>query len=142
MLNGAQSSLGFRARSTGRGIVVSQLVDKYDKYGNKTSSSPSVQPDWDAHARLWSQRRKSIGEGLRQRAEISNERASSQPPEDITMYGRYSGGLHYNYEGRGYGVGGSAGTRQLHSAASRKSMHYSHQFGVDLSDVPVFVQQM
>ncbi|KAF2647787.1 hypothetical protein K491DRAFT_278993 [Lophiostoma macrostomum CBS 122681] len=143
-LSGAQSSLNFRARSTGRGPVVSQLVDKYDK----TSSSPSVQPDWDAHARLWSQRRKSIGEGLRQHAQASqvdssrpDERASSQPPEDMTSYGRYSGGLHYGYEGRGYGVGGSAGTRVLHSA-SRKSMHFSTEFGVDLSDVPIFVQRM
>ncbi|KAF2176706.1 hypothetical protein K469DRAFT_398977 [Zopfia rhizophila CBS 207.26] len=134
----------FRARSTGRGPVVSQLVDKYDKYGQKRLEPK--QQNWESHARLWSQRRISIGEGLRQHAEVPqasssmrDQRASSQPPEDI-VYGRYSGGLDYGYE-HGFGIGGSAGMRQLHSAASRKSMHFSNQFGVDLSDVPVFVQR-
>ncbi|KAF2740360.1 hypothetical protein EJ04DRAFT_507896 [Polyplosphaeria fusca] len=129
-----------RSRSTGRGQVVSQMVNRFEQ-------EPSEQPDWESHARLWSQRRKSIGEGLRQRAQQEEEcdsargqRASTQPPQQLT-YDRYSGGYGYGYE-RGYGVGGSAGTRVLHSAASRKSMHYSHQFGVDLSDVPVFLQRV
>jgi hypothetical protein len=129
---------GFRARSTGRGPVVSQLIDRYDQPGQKIRQAEH--PDWESHSRLWSQRRKSIGEGLRQREE-GPERASSQPPENMVTCDRYGGGLNYGYEGRGYGVGGSAGTRQLHSAASRKSMHFSNQFGVDLSDVPVFVQR-
>lgn len=138
---------GFRARSTGRGPVVSQLIDKYDHHGQKIAETE--QQNWESHARLWRERRKSIGEGLRQRTEASpasaatlNQRASSQPPEDMVMADRYGGGLSYGYEGRGYGIGGSAGTRQLHSAASRKSMHFSNQFGVDLSDVPVFVQRV
>ncbi|KAF2266297.1 hypothetical protein CC78DRAFT_153403 [Lojkania enalia] len=133
-----------RARSTGRGPMVSQLVDKYDKCGEKLPASEVL--NWESHARLWSQRRKSIGEGLRQRLEISQTeptnaflRASSQPPENLT-FDRYSGGLDYGFE-RGYGISGSAGTRVLHSAASRKSMPFSSQYGVDLSDVPVFVQR-
>ncbi|KAF2016024.1 hypothetical protein BU24DRAFT_450633 [Aaosphaeria arxii CBS 175.79] len=133
-----------RARSTGRGPVVSNLIVKYDQHGQKTTQGT---PDWDAHARLWQQRRKSIGEGLRQRADAHSadpsrkyQRASTEPPEEKIVHDRYGGGLEYGYE-RGYGVGGSAGTRQLHSAASRKSMQYRHKFGVDLSDVPIFIQR-
>jgi hypothetical protein len=144
--SGSRPTLGVRVPSTGRGQVVSELVGKYDKYGQRIVQP--VQHDWEPHARLWSQRRKSIGEGMRERAEVSqsdsssrHQRASTLPPEDTSVYDRYSGGLHYGYEGRGYGVGGSAGTRQLHSAASRKSTHYSNQFGLDLSDVPVIVQR-
>ncbi|KAF2108951.1 hypothetical protein BDV96DRAFT_246046 [Lophiotrema nucula] len=137
-----------RAKPTGRGQVVSQLVNKYDRYDQK--QEPQQERDWEAHARLWSQRRKSIGEGLRQRAEADalrtsassrDLRASSQPPEKPVI-DRYSGGLDYGYEGRGYGVGGSAGTRMLHSAASRKSLLFSNQYGVDLSDVPVILQRV
>jgi hypothetical protein len=140
-----------RARSTGRGPVVAQMVDKLDRYGKPISQTQTQtkQADWDSHARLWSQRRKSIGEGLRQQASdpvISSAplpvvRPSSQP-HGQTVIDRYSGGLQYGYE-RGYGVGGSAGTRQLHSVswANRKSMHYRDSYGVDLSDVPVFVQR-
>jgi hypothetical protein len=139
-----------RARSTGRGPVVAQMVDKLDKHGKPMPQiqTQTDQADWDSHARLWSQRRKSIGEGLRQQAAdpVTSSappliiRPSSQPSRQMVI-DRYSGGLQYGYE-RGYGVGGSAGTRQLHSAswANRKSMHYRDAFGVDLSDVPVFVQ--
>jgi hypothetical protein len=139
------------ARSTGRGPVVAQMVDKFDEHGKPTRQIPTQtkQPDWDSHARLWSQRRKSIGEGLRQQssdpvissAPLRAVRPSSQPHEQIVL-DRYSGGLQYGYE-RGYGVGGSAGTRQLHSVswANRKSMHYRDAYGVDLSDVPIFVQR-
>jgi hypothetical protein len=136
-----------RARSTGRGPVVSQLINRYDTYGQRIPQAE--QPDWDAHARVWSQRRKSIGEGLHQKTEASQvrsltkaQRTTSLPPEEMMLYDRYSGGLNYGYEGRGHGIGGSAGMRQLHSAASRKSMQFSNQFGVDLSDVPVFLQKM
>ena len=52
--------------------------------------------------------------------------------------GRYEGGLQYNYE-PGCGLGGSAGTRGAKTEASRKSVEVSKGFGVDLSDVPVFV---
>ncbi|KAF2876246.1 hypothetical protein BDV95DRAFT_484132 [Massariosphaeria phaeospora] len=134
-----------RARSSARGPAVSQLIDRYDMNTERTLSP--VQPNWDSHALLWGQRCRSIGEGLRQRALDSSVpsttpsyRAKSQPPEDMIVVDRYSGGLDYGYE-RGYGIGGSAGTRQLHSSASRKSMHYSNQYGVDLSDVPVFLQR-
>lgn len=134
----------FRARQSGRGPVVSQLINKYDHYGQRLPEQHPQDQNWEAHARLWSQRRKSIGEGLRQRAEedARSTRATTEPPKDVVVIDRYSGGLDYGYEGRGYGVGGSAGTRQLHSYASRKSMHFSNQFGVDLSDVPLFVQRV
>jgi hypothetical protein len=60
----------------------------------------------------------------------------------MAAWGRYSGGLAYDYEGRDAGVGGSAGTRSLHSAASSKSMQWRYQYGVDLSDVPIMVQRV
>lgn len=53
---------------------------------------------------------------------------------------RYGGGLEFAYEAK-VGVGGAAGTRHLRTQASRKSMPFSNQFGVDLSDVPVIVQR-
>ncbi|KAL8854244.1 MAG: hypothetical protein Q9221_000958 [Calogaya cf. arnoldii] len=53
--------------------------------------------------------------------------------------GRYEGGLLFGYE-KGYGLGGSAGTRSTtKTGATRKSLQISQGFGVDLSDVPIFV---
>lgn len=52
--------------------------------------------------------------------------------------GRYDGGLNYGYE-PGYGLGGSAGTRNTMTGASRKSVDVSRGYGIDLSDVPIFV---
>ncbi|RMZ73983.1 proteophosphoglycan ppg4 [Pyrenophora seminiperda CCB06] len=88
-------------------------------------------------------RRKSTGEVLHSKKAIANGSVPPKPQalEDIASWGRFSGGLQYNYEGRGAGVGGSAGTRQLHSYASVKSLHYKHQYGVDLSDVPIMLQR-
>ena len=54
------------------------------------------------------------------------------------LTGRYEGGLSYGYE-PGYGLGGSAGTRNVKNGATRKSLQMSQGYGVDLSDVPVFV---
>ncbi|OCK82464.1 hypothetical protein K432DRAFT_441575 [Lepidopterella palustris CBS 459.81] len=70
---------------------------------------------------------------------------SSSTPTDIAsahygVFDRYSGGLDYGYE-HGFGVGGSAGTRLGRNMASRKSIHFRNQFGIDLSDVPVFLQR-
>lgn len=56
--------------------------------------------------------------------------------EQIT--GRYAGGLSYGYE-PGYGLGGSAGTRNNMSTGGRKSLHVSRGYGIDLTDVPIFV---
>lgn len=39
----------------------------------------------------------------------------------------------------GFGLGGSAGTRSIKTGATRKSLQMSQNFGVDLSDVPIFV---
>ena len=54
------------------------------------------------------------------------------------LSGRYDGGLNFGYE-PGLGVGGSAGTRNMKTGASRKSVQVSMGFGIDLSDVPIFV---
>ena len=54
------------------------------------------------------------------------------------LSGRFEGGFGFGYE-PGFGVGGSAGTRGIRTGASRKSVDVSRGFGIDLSDVPVFV---
>ncbi|KZF24633.1 hypothetical protein L228DRAFT_237545 [Xylona heveae TC161] len=65
--------------------------------------------------------------------------ASTRSGPGEHVLGRYEGGLHYGYE-PGRGIGGSAGTRGLRTSASRKSMYWATGYGIDLSDVPVFVE--
>ena len=72
--------------------------------------------------------RKSIDSGSTTPTRKSIERLSD----------RYDGGLLYGYE-PGCGLGGSAGTRGRKTGASRKSVEVSRGFGLDLSDVPIFV---
>ncbi|KAL9606557.1 MAG: hypothetical protein Q9179_000282 [Wetmoreana sp. 5 TL-2023] len=62
--------------------------------------------------------------------------APAQAFERLT--GRFEGGLMYGYE-PGFGLGGSAGTRSVKTGATRKSVQMSQGYGVDLSDVPIFV---
>ncbi|KAJ4380160.1 hypothetical protein N0V86_004469 [Didymella sp. IMI 355093] len=105
--------------------------------------------DWEQHALQWRKRRQSIGDSLRAQPSVEalenvapapRSRPMSYTAHELTTLGRYSGGLDYDHEGRGQ-IGGSAGTRQLHSYASQKSMHFKQSYGVDLSDVPIFVQR-
>lgn len=133
------------SQSRERRQVVSQSVD----FNQHAQRLPQHNVDWNAHASTWSRRRKSIGEGLRTNIGITdasastvNARAMPQAPESVESWGRFSGGLDYGYEGRGMGVGGSAGTRQLNSCASSKSMNWRVQHGVDLSDVPIMLQRV
>ncbi|KAL1654871.1 hypothetical protein SLS61_002620 [Didymella pomorum] len=105
--------------------------------------------DWEQHALQWAKRRQSLGDSLRPRPTVEAKenvapapraRPMSYTAHELTTFGRYSGGLDYDHEGHGQ-IGGSAGTRQLHSYASQKSMHFKQSYGVDLSDVPIFVQR-
>ena len=64
-------------------------------------------------------------------SEVSSERIQH-------LVGRYDGGLSYGYES-GLGVGGSAGTRGEQTSASRKGIDISKDWGIDFSDVPIFV---
>lgn len=57
------------------------------------------------------------------------------------LFDRYSGGLQYGFE-RGAGLGGSAGTRGNGDVAQRRSKELSVGWGVDLSDVPVFLARV
>ncbi|KAI5199762.1 hypothetical protein E4T39_06092 [Aureobasidium subglaciale] len=68
------------------------------------------------------------------------QRRSTAPPENQDVaFDRFSGGLGYGWE-RGVGFAGSAGTRQKNDTkAARRSVVISQNFGVDLSDVPVFM---
>ncbi|MCJ1373506.1 hypothetical protein MMC20_004734 [Loxospora ochrophaea] len=67
---------------------------------------------------------------------VGNQRSLSD-----RVSGRYDGGYSFGYE-PGHGIGGSAGTRNVKSGASRKSVHTSLDYGIDLSDIPVFVARM
>jgi len=62
---------------------------------------------------------------------------------DMLILDRFAGGLGYGYE-PGYGLGGSAGTRNAGNmaAASQKSVDVSMNYGLDFSDVPVFLQRV
>jgi hypothetical protein len=124
--------------------VVPQLVTSLEK---QEQDPPVPSLEWDAHAQHWSRRRKSIGESLHTRASFNETYApkidwqnNPVPRMDMAVWGRYSGGLDYNHEGRGE-VGGSAGTRSQHSRASSKSMQWRSQYGVDLSDLPIMLQR-
>lgn len=126
-----------------RGQVVSQLVTKHDLQDQGVSPQPL---NWDTHASAWRMRRKSM-ESLRAQEEMAQASAPKelpplpQRPDSMADWGRYSGGLGYGYEGRGVGIGGSAGTRSLHTSASNKTMTWRSQYGVDMSDVPIILQQ-
>ena len=62
------------------------------------------------------------------------------PPSRFeNLSGRYQGGLEYGYE-PGVGIGGSAGTRVPKNGATRKSVDVGKLYGIDLSDVPIFVR--
>lgn len=60
------------------------------------------------------------------------------PTTSNPLIQRYAGGLLYGYE-PGQGLGGSAGTRDAQTLATRKSVELSKGYGIDLSDVPVFI---
>ena len=55
------------------------------------------------------------------------------------LSGRYEGGFFFGYE-PGFGLGGSAGTRNAKSGATRKSIDVSVAYGLDLSDLPIMVR--
>ena len=62
------------------------------------------------------------------------------PPSRFeNLSGRYQGGFEYGYE-PGVGIGGSAGTRVPKNGATRKSVDVGKLYGIDLSDVPIFVK--
>lgn len=131
----------------------------------EASRNPASQADggsWDSQAAMWSARRQSANASSSHRpSPLASNRVvvgntssplarssvdvESPPAVSPLPAGRYEGGLSYSYE-HGYGVGGSAGTRGdigprggNGQMASRKGVAISRQWGVDLSDVPVFV---
>ncbi|KAF4555306.1 Hypothetical protein D9617_2g052620 [Elsinoe fawcettii] len=68
--------------------------------------------------------------------------ASDAAPSPESLFDRFGGGLDYGWD-RGNGFTGSAGTRSGASEkAHRKSLVLSESYGVDLSDVPVFVKRV
>ena len=107
---------------------------------------------WQAQRWAWAERRKSAGEALLNQHRLQDElraeprfepnvgdKLAGHPPSALSyLTGRYQGGLQYGYE-PGHGLGGSAGTRGASTGASRKSVVMSRDFGLDLSDMPIFV---
>ncbi|CZR63590.1 uncharacterized protein PAC_13487 [Phialocephala subalpina] len=75
-----------------------------------------------------------LGEQIHQRKTSTSE---------MLVLDRFSGGLDYGYE-PGLGLVGSAGTRSVGKMANanRKSVVAAERWGVDLSDVPVFLQRV
>ena len=63
--------------------------------------------------------------------------------QDMLVLDRYAGGLGYGFE-PGYGLGGSAGTRNsgMMNNGGRKGVDVSKQWGLDFSDVPVVMQRV
>ncbi|KAJ9626323.1 hypothetical protein H2203_003955 [Taxawa tesnikishii (nom. ined.)] len=72
---------------------------------------------------------------------LSQSRIVAPTPSPDSLFDRFSGGLDYGWE-RGAGFAGSAGTRGNESKAQRKSIVLAENFGVDLSDVPVFLRKV
>lgn len=68
----------------------------------------------------------------------SLQRSSVSAGHVERLAGRFDGGLSFGYE-PGFGLGGSAGTRNMRTGASRKSVDVSLGYGIDLSDIPIFV---
>lgn len=73
-----------------------------------------------------------------QDSRLAKKSTSSTSAHFSTLADRFAGGFHYGYE-PGFGLGGSAGMRIAKSTASRKSVNMSRGYGLDLSDVPVFL---
>lgn len=63
--------------------------------------------------------------------------------QDMLVLDRYAGGLGYGFE-PGYGLGGSAGTRNsgTMNKGGRKGVEVSQQWGLDFSDVPIIMQRV
>lgn len=73
-----------------------------------------------------------------QSSAYSGKRVAAATATFEQISGRYAGGLSYGYE-PGYGLGGSAGTQDKVTRAGRKSLNLSRGYGIDLTDVPIFV---
>ncbi|KAL9608161.1 MAG: hypothetical protein Q9167_006994 [Letrouitia subvulpina] len=106
-----------------------KLPDPPPKARNPKSCAEYLEEPWH----------QSVDKRVRQQASAATHQRHSEIEETLSserLCGRYEGGLLYGYE-PGYGLVGSAGTR---SGAAKRSIHLSQSFGVDLSDVPVFMQ--
>ncbi|KAI7278437.1 hypothetical protein KC345_g5952 [Hortaea werneckii] len=106
---------------------------------NSASSTPPSAPNASKPLRDWLDN----NSANTSTSTLGTPRESNQPKSSPVHFSdRYSGGLDYGWE-RVAGFQGSAGTRSSGcSDGNRKSVQMSEQFGVDLSDVPVFLQRI
>ncbi|KAH6866690.1 hypothetical protein BKA58DRAFT_388442 [Alternaria rosae] len=130
------------------------------RYGSPPQKLPPQGVISQRQSQVWHQRRRTLGDRLYSDVNLdlysdpndaSNNASPVESPIEMTppkevkapnnmsSWDRFSGGLEYNYE-HGAGIGGSAGTRSHHSNASLKSLAFQHQYGVDLSDVPIMIR--
>ncbi|KAL8789836.1 MAG: hypothetical protein Q9213_000904 [Squamulea squamosa] len=125
-----QSCSGEDASEAGRPPTVSRAMTA------GSEQPPVPKESRKAFHRPWARTQTSEGQSTGPLQTSSQVAATAQTFERRS--GRYEGGLLFGYE-KGFGLGGSAGTRSTKTGATRKSLQISQGFGVDLSDVPIFV---
>lgn len=132
-------------------FTLAQSMAKASESGSpvllSTTSSPAQEPTYDESKKRPTLRKQPqsyshLPSGTTsttlETLQSSREVVAAQSAKFEHLADRYAGGLSYGYE-PGYGLGGSAGTRGTKTSASRKSVVVSLGYGLDLSDVPVFV---
>ncbi|EMR90473.1 putative proteophosphoglycan ppg4 protein [Botrytis cinerea BcDW1] len=131
--------------------------DVQEKSGNNSrAASLYSEKEWEIHAGAYDHTYGSStnlhdlsGEFLASEYDNSSFEEPQLIPEmgrstqDMLVLDRYAGGLGYGFE-PGYGLGGSAGTRNsgMMNNGGRKGVDVSKQWGLDFSDVPVVMQRV
>lgn len=139
----AHSVASSNTSTGGSGASMSPLAEKSATYASNQAFTPyrpadAVQAE---RSRALSLARCSchIPAGSLDLSEVQN--ALLPQSKSATVLDRYSGGLGYGWD-RSTGFGGSAGTRSSGTEnVNRKSVKISEDFGLDLSDIPVFLRK-
>ncbi|KAF5877619.1 putative proteophosphoglycan ppg4 protein [Botrytis fragariae] len=131
--------------------------DVQEKSGNNSrAASLYSEKEWEVHAGAYDHTYGSStnlhdlsGEFLASEYDTPSFEESQPIPDmgsstqDMLVLDRYAGGLGYGFE-PGYGLGGSAGTRNSGTMnnGGRKGVDVSKQWGLDFSDVPIIMQRV
>ncbi|TGO73596.1 hypothetical protein BELL_0348g00120 [Botrytis elliptica] len=131
--------------------------DVQEKSGNNSrAASLYSEKEWEIHAGAYDHTYGSStnlhdlsGEFLANEYDTPSFEESQPIPDmgnstqDMLVLDRYAGGLGYGFE-PGYGLGGSAGTRNsgTMNKGGRKGVEVSQQWGLDFSDVPIIMQRV
>lgn len=129
------SVVGSRGPSAGRDEAVSQSMERRDGSPKHVSSGHVESEDGVCRVACSQEQRLLSEDGLLD--------ITTRSPTSVTTVDRHGGHLPASYPERRNNSSGSAETRELHRATSRRNMHLSNQLGrVNLSDVPVLLQRM